>query len=223
MKTTGILVGSISTTSLVPPVSPKLNAAESRWIATLLSVGDLLEGLTEEVQRSLKNISIVLNSYEDLSQNPTSSLNTTEYDPIVHHIYILDAYINAVISGRIAPRERASREHITEIMTGSPCNPSTCTAQEFSAKVAKAIHAGMSGRTLAITKSGHIGAVPQTAEIGDEICVLYGCSVPVVLRPSTEVDSYKFVGECYLHGFMDAEAIALHMKGVLQEKIFALA
>jgi hypothetical protein len=54
------------------------------------------------------------------------------------------------------------------------------------------------------------------------ICVLYGCSVPVILRKREDQDYYEFVGECYLHGFMDAEAIALQIKGVLKEQEFVL-
>jgi hypothetical protein len=39
--------------------------------------------------------------------------------------------------------------------------------------------------------------------------ILYGCSVPVILRPlqsdSREVESYSFVGEAYVYGKMDGE------------------
>ena len=43
------------------------------------------------------------------------------------------------------------------------------------------------------------------------LCVLFGCSVPVVLRKTLD-QAYTFVGETYLHGFMDAEAIAFQVK-----------
>jgi len=46
--------------------------------------------------------------------------------------------------------------------------------------------------------------------------------VPVILRKFQDENFYEFVGECYLHGFMDAEAIALHIKGVLEEQEFVL-
>ncbi|CZR57859.1 uncharacterized protein PAC_07748 [Phialocephala subalpina] len=221
LKTIGILIDSIAIISPGPSMSPRLDDAVNEWHTTLLSAGEILDGLTEEVQRALGNISIILSGYNQPSQDPSSSPKMIGYDPTVRHVY-LDAYVNTIISGRISSRERASKKDIAEIMRGSPCDPSTCTPQEFSAKVLSAIQAGMLGRRLAITKSGHIGAVPETARIGDLICVLYGCSVPVVLRSSTEGESYKFAGECYLYGFMDAEAIALHMKGSLQENAFTL-
>ena len=48
---------------------------------------------------------------------------------------------------------------------------------------------------------------------GDELWVLYGGRVPFVLRPSqdkpheTVAHYYRLVGDCYLNGFMDGEAI----------------
>ncbi|KAG8533880.1 uncharacterized protein KY384_001621 [Bacidia gigantensis] len=53
------------------------------------------------------------------------------------------------------------------------------------------------------------GIGPSGAQIGDFVCVLLGCSVPVILSPVNANDSrygYKLVGEAYLHGMMDAIA-----------------
>ena len=50
---------------------------------------------------------------------------------------------------------------------------------------------------------------PEVRE-GDMVCVLFGCSVPVVLRREQHLGEqlyYKFIGECYVHGMMDGEAI----------------
>jgi hypothetical protein len=43
----------------------------------------------------------------------------------------------------------------------------------------------------------------------DLVCILFGCSVPVVLREKTDDSGryYEFVGECYVHGKMDGEAL----------------
>jgi Heterokaryon incompatibility protein (HET) len=67
-------------------------------------------------------------------------------------------------------------------------------------------------------KSTLIGLAPEQVELNDVVCVLHGCSVPVVLRKidhnETEADGnsharralYELVGECYIHGMMDGEA-----------------
>lgn len=53
-----------------------------------------------------------------------------------------------------------------------------------------------------------IGLAPMAAQVGDIIVVLYGCSVPVVLRPQKSGGSFfQLVGECYVHGIMDGEAL----------------
>jgi hypothetical protein len=54
------------------------------------------------------------------------------------------------------------------------------------------------------------GMAPQAALKGDIICILFGCSVPVVLR-QVSGDQYHFIGECYVHGIMDGESLYLKM------------
>ncbi|KAI9704631.1 MAG: hypothetical protein M1820_005379 [Bogoriella megaspora] len=54
------------------------------------------------------------------------------------------------------------------------------------------------------------GLSPDDAEPGDMVCIFYGCSVPVVVRKHDDhssVASYQLVGECYVHGRMDGEAL----------------
>ena len=54
------------------------------------------------------------------------------------------------------------------------------------------------------------GIAPTNAKVGDIICVLLGCSVPVVLSridASNPQSGYELVGEAYLHGVMDGEAL----------------
>ena len=82
--------------------------------------------------------------------------------------------------------------------------------------ICKAFESGMRLRSLIVTKAGYVGAVPHGVQSNDLICVLFGCSVPVVLRKRSHEESYVFLGECYLHGFMDAEAIVSQIKGIFE-------
>ncbi|KAK4450946.1 heterokaryon incompatibility protein, partial [Podospora aff. communis PSN243] len=64
------------------------------------------------------------------------------------------------------------------------------------------------GRRLCTTRGGHVGMAPVRARKGDMVCVLFGCSVPVLLRRwegGEGKEEWEFVGECYLDGFMDGE------------------
>lgn len=47
------------------------------------------------------------------------------------------------------------------------------------------------------------GLVSEKAQIEDRVFILHGCSVPVLLRKRQ--DHYIFVGECYIHNWMDGE------------------
>ncbi|KAL2065534.1 hypothetical protein VTL71DRAFT_3204 [Oculimacula yallundae] len=62
---------------------------------------------------------------------------------------------------------------------------------------------------LVSKQSGLIGLAPMAAQEGDKICILYGCSVPVVLRKKEVKDDtfWQVVGECYVHGKMNGEAM----------------
>ncbi|KAK0101838.1 hypothetical protein ONS96_005816 [Cadophora gregata f. sp. sojae] len=48
--------------------------------------------------------------------------------------------------------------------------------------IALAVFANLVGRRFSITGSRSIGTVPHTTQDGDLICILLGCSWPVVLR-----------------------------------------
>lgn len=69
-----------------------------------------------------------------------------------------------------------------------------------------------SGRRFAVTQNGYIGLIPSYADVGDEIWVLVGGQVLYVLRDKGRWDTrswgriHEFLGESYLHGFMDGEA-----------------
>jgi hypothetical protein len=53
------------------------------------------------------------------------------------------------------------------------------------------------------------GLAPQSAKEGDVICILLGCTVPVVLRQQgANRNTWKLVGECFVFSMMDGEAIS---------------
>ena len=60
------------------------------------------------------------------------------------------------------------------------------------------------------------GLWPNEAPAGDLICILYGCSVPVILREIKDPKNphYELIGESYIYGLMDGEALeSLPAKG----------
>ena len=134
--------------------------------------------------------------------------------------YVVDAYIHSLFSGKFSAEQRLTREKINHILNYNIPTPlkgiKTQEVQEVM-EICDSLIAGMRGRRISITKSGHIGSLPEETEIGDLVCILLGCSVPVVLRKQEGVEhGYEFVGECYLHGLMDGEAMAMLENGQLK-------
>lgn len=111
-------------------------------------------------------------------------------------------------------------------------------------------------RGLILTqRENFLGLAPSKAREGDLICILYGCSVPVVLSkkkrvapangspasslptmkanggegpqppksdPSKSDHYYEFIGECYIHGMMDGEALRNQRTRRLPQQDFEL-
>lgn len=70
-------------------------------------------------------------------------------------------------------------------------------------------------RSRFATKNGYIGLGPWDIEQGDVVCLLFGGSTPFVLRRSIN-ETFKFMGDAYVHGIMDGEL----MHSNLQKRLF---
>jgi hypothetical protein len=64
------------------------------------------------------------------------------------------------------------------------------------------------GRQFFVTEDGHMGLGPHGLMEGDQICIMYGLSVPVVIRYRGS-GLYSLLGECYVEGIMNGEAIQM--------------
>lgn len=62
------------------------------------------------------------------------------------------------------------------------------------------------GRTLLFSETGYFGLGPTRAQPGDRICVILGASYPMLLREMPSGD-FNVIGECYIQGLMNAEAV----------------
>ncbi|KAK4449036.1 heterokaryon incompatibility protein-domain-containing protein [Podospora aff. communis PSN243] len=63
-------------------------------------------------------------------------------------------------------------------------------------------------RALFATRDGYLGLGPNRAREGDVVFVIPGNETPLVLRPLPGTqDKFTLVGECYVHGIMDGQAL----------------
>lgn len=69
------------------------------------------------------------------------------------------------------------------------------------------------GRRFGMTKKGFFGMLTQNAEKGDYICIVMGSTVPLIVREIEVAQSllttYSIVGEGYIHGMMNGEALMM--------------
>lgn len=76
------------------------------------------------------------------------------------------------------------------------CNEDTLEASRYDL----AFHRGIKDRPFFVTQSGAMGLGTPTMKAGDIVAILYGCDVPIILRPHGEYHTVQ--GPCYVHGIM---------------------
>lgn len=66
-----------------------------------------------------------------------------------------------------------------------------------------------SGRVFCATNARYLGWVPRGALPGDIVCIFAGAEVPHILRHDGD-GYYQILGDCYIHGIMEGEAMERH-------------
>jgi hypothetical protein len=82
-------------------------------------------------------------------------------------------------------------------------------------KIDDAVTSATADRKFFRTKGGYMGLGPKGMRVGDIVFVLDGGNTPFLLRPKGQRiipeqdarDIYELVGDCYVHGIMDGEAV----------------
>ena len=66
-------------------------------------------------------------------------------------------------------------------------------------------HPAFLHRKLILTRKGYLGLAAKHVQRGDVVTILKGGNVPIILREKK--DRYHLIGEAYIHGIMDGEAV----------------
>jgi hypothetical protein len=75
-------------------------------------------------------------------------------------------------------------------------------------------------RAFFTTEKGYVGQGTNRCQAGDIVCVLLGCNLPIILRPVEE--HYEVIGEIYIHGIMQGEAMQALERGEVHLQSFEL-
>lgn len=73
-------------------------------------------------------------------------------------------------------------------------------------QIQESLRVAYMGRRLFRTREGYLGIGPQSLKEGNEVWILAGAAVPIVLQ-TLPSGNYALVGEAYVHGIMNGEAV----------------
>lgn len=84
-------------------------------------------------------------------------------------------------------------------------------------------------RRFMTTASGRFGWAPDNifgndhdqTKVGDLVAIIFGCATPIVIRPKGA--QFQVLGEAYLHGFMDGEALEGLASGKFRRQKFTFS
>lgn len=137
------------------------------------------------------------------------------YRALRKHNYFLRKYAN-LLSRVDETFSQTSRTKVGEIMLS--LMPDLDTLEALSTPYFRTVIEFFPHARFCITERGYVGALPPTAQVGDVVCILFGALVPFLIRPSEAKNGcYRLVGECYIHGIMNGEA--LKFGGVKEQDI----
>jgi hypothetical protein len=71
------------------------------------------------------------------------------------------------------------------------------------------------------TRGGRVGIGPPETKPGDQICVLYYGRPLFLLRPMGTLEIFEMIGDAYVHGLVNGEALTLPGRG--EDREFAIA
>jgi hypothetical protein len=148
-----------------------------------------------------------------LSRRPQIERNSE----IQQHLQVL---LDSTISAEIDP-ENKGKEH--DVRTSSIL-PETFIWKESRNpwnKLFPMMKNAVFGTSLIITDKGEIGRpASPLVEVGDIVCILFGCAMPMVLHPVG--DHFEVRGEIYVPGIMKGEAMTALYNGKVISREFEL-
>jgi hypothetical protein len=137
---------------------------------------------------------------------------------------VIEAYIRTLVTDRTAAHERLDNASYEAFWKNSvlslDCLSIDPTTRFQGQVVASNMLHRICQRSLIVSEKGYIGLGPAKVQNGDLMCILYGCSVPIILRQ--EDDHFLFVGEAYVHGAMYGEIMHSLEIGKAAEREFII-
>lgn len=76
------------------------------------------------------------------------------------------------------------------------------------------------GKAFLVTGSGYLGLGLDATQVGDYVCIIRGCALPVVILEYDDGDYFQVVGQCYAWAAMYGEFVeSMHTRGLQWETL----
>ncbi|OJD28962.1 heterokaryon incompatibility protein or allele [Diplodia corticola] len=145
---------------------------------------------------------------DKFSTGPVARFQPSTSDYPKPSLQVMAVFVDKVSSTHRKPGERIQLWHTSFLFEGEVDVPYSTFQQDFAQDLSKVGHgatletirAFAAGRKVALTERS-LAILPANFRVGDIIAVVFGSTVPYLLRRRTsEADRFEVLGECYLHG-----------------------
>jgi hypothetical protein len=121
-------------------------------------------------------------------------------------------YAKAAVSGGLDLRlsYKAFRQYIDKQLwaVGDNNHDDLDSLRTKSMNYVNALQGAIAGWRFVITQRGYVGIAPKPTQVGDTVAIFKGGRVPFLVRKSMKRPGvYRLVGQCYIHGIMNGEAL----------------
>ncbi|KAI6847764.1 hypothetical protein KC332_g3981 [Hortaea werneckii] len=141
-------------------------------------------------------------SRERIDTSPGSTPYTDAFERMRRRLYLCR---HGYYIGGSSQHMQHRRGSLLDDSEGNPSTPNTTHSamQTFTLGPTR-------GRVMFVTSTGFLGLAPHGAREGDLVFVVRGIDVPLVLRTNGDDDgSYELIGESYVQGVMEGEALLM--------------
>ena len=155
------------------------------------------------------------------TSNPRSLLNNWQEElqmvappGLMHQPYpgggtVVDAYCRLLVNDQFRNSFSPPKTHLPDLEESRNTLQSLLEGKQIDSMegtlfIASAVYFGK-GISFFTTTEGYIGLAPKGTRPDDQVVVLLGCPKPMLLRPNG--GRYQVVGECYVYGLMQSEAL----------------
>jgi Heterokaryon incompatibility protein (HET) len=184
--------------------------------------------LDERLTLTVQGLWLAVIDPASLSRDKVRSLVSSRIDEFCRRSGTTINSPNFVDSVRIAPWEFASFNEkfgFRAALDWSRAYLSSCTGQfrlqsSWEQSLQHILHQLDSSWLTFRSVTGFSGLVHRDAMIGDRIVILFGCNVPLVLRPKNQY--FELVGQAFVNGMMYGEAIEMMYQGKLTAETIQL-